>query len=404
MQLQRCAGYSHRHRLTLLARVLAVLVFAGAGWIGFGLVQRIRLGPALLAAVRNRDATTVSKLLDWGADSNFRVDMTEHPTSLWEFIISLWRRIAERRSKLGKTALMLAAENRDVECIRLLLAHGANVNLRDGDGRTALLDAAAVTSESEIDEGSHGASERTLRLLLDSGADVNAQDAKGMTALMYLFLSTMEQTAAGERLLLDHGADVNRRNNRGETAIFYAVEAQQYRGDASRSHLVGPLLAHGANTNVLTNERVSLLMSSALNGDNEITDMLLRKGADPNAQDTKGTSVLMYACSANQTPLVDFSLAGSREYGMFATALSHADSDTISLLLRSGAHVNARDRKGRTALMYAARPHFVDAVKLLLHHGANVNARDTEGRTALGWSLSYNSSLRAMLKRAGAKY
>ena len=49
----------------------------------------------------------------------------------------------EIRDKEGETALTLAADSGNVEAVRALLAAGANANVKSGDGGTALMAAAA---------------------------------------------------------------------------------------------------------------------------------------------------------------------------------------------------------------------------------------------------------------------
>ncbi len=70
----------------------------------------------------------------------------------------------------GMTALMWASNS---QCITLLLAHGANVNLRDHSGMTALMYAA-----DNVDV-------KSLKILLAAGADINAIDKMGRTPLRF---------------------------------------------------------------------------------------------------------------------------------------------------------------------------------------------------------------------------
>ncbi len=91
----------------------------------------------------------------------------------------------------GDTALMEAAGDGNAEVVRLLIKHGANVNAADEDGETALMMAA--------DEGHT----EVVRLLIKAGADLNARDEDGKTALMKAEDENHAETA---RVLTEAGA------------------------------------------------------------------------------------------------------------------------------------------------------------------------------------------------------
>jgi len=77
------------------------------------------------------------------------------------------------------------------------------------------------------------------------------------------------------------------------------------------------------------------------------------------------------------------------ETNLKGQTLLHLASETgqtsiVDLLIRNDANVNAKDHKGRSALILAcARPNNFDVVRLLLTHGANVNQTDYKGRNCL---------------------
>jgi ankyrin repeat protein len=105
----------------------------------------------------------------------------------------------------GATALHYAAYWGSLNCLKELIAAGANVNATDNYGWTVLQYAA------------HRGYLDSLKELIAAGADVNATNKQhGNTALHYAarcgYLDCFKELIAA-------GADVNAKNNRGETAL-----------------------------------------------------------------------------------------------------------------------------------------------------------------------------------------
>lgn len=92
----------------------------------------------------------------------------------------------------------------------------------------------------------------------------------------------------------------------------------------------------------------------------ESLDRYLKQSADINAKDERGKTALIYACSGNYLCT----------YG-------------VELLLAAGADVNVKDNHGWTALMYAALANNRWTVKLLLDAGADFNIKGNAGHTPL---------------------
>ena len=82
-------------------------------------------------------------------------------------------RKSTQRTPIGSTALMSAAFGGYTDAVNMLLAHGANMAVKDSQGRTALM-AAAI-------QGNAG----PVQALIAKGADVEAADSQSQTPLVY---------------------------------------------------------------------------------------------------------------------------------------------------------------------------------------------------------------------------
>lgn len=101
-------------------------------------------------------------------------------------------------------ALIVAAQYGNLEAVRCLLSHGANVNLiRWTD---AMIFARPDQAESALHRAVKGGHQAVVTLLLDKGADMSLEDANGKTALD-LARELEEDSIA--RILHNHGSEHN---------------------------------------------------------------------------------------------------------------------------------------------------------------------------------------------------
>ena len=119
----------------------------------------------------------------------------------------------------------------------------------------------------------------------------------------------------------------------------------------------------------------------------EVRD-LLKAGVDVNAQNKRGDTALTYAAALNQPEIVDILLAAGADptvdtnEGM--TPLHSAKDPGIARrLLDSGADPNARTNYEHTPLMFAAMAGPAELIRVLISRGAYVDAVDSQGKTAL---------------------
>ena len=273
------------------------------------------------------------------------------------------------KDRLDTTPLHYAALYGNVESVRILLEHGADVNARNKSEATALIYAAYNFDKT--------------RLLVEKGADVNAHSTSGMTPL--LVAVSVHGNLATVRYLLEKGADVKP---------------------------AGPI---GSDA----------LQTAALKGDAEMVRLLLQKGADPQRKDMGGFTALLNAFSVTDPERVRMlvaagsdtnaanTFAGKVKNGPIALvhmtpvylAAADADPATIKTLLSAGAHPNEADGRKMTPLMLAVatdEPKLA-TIRQLIAAGAGVNAKDQNGESVLRWALKFkNPEVLETLKEAGA--
>lgn len=164
---------------------------------------------------------------------------------------------------------------------------------------------------------------------------------------------------------------------------------------ASLRRLAPRLLALGANVDArrlvsdnnvrrphfFTQDGATALSTAALNGDEEMTRLLIKHRANPSIRDKVGQTPLHRAASAGATSVVRELVKAYPEItdvtaNSAMTALTLAvwreHVETVRVLLDAGASPNAADA-GFTPLMQACRMRAVELVRLLLRAGADAN-------------------------------
>ena len=119
----------------------------------------------------------------------------------------------------GITPLILASRNARPDLVKLLLAHGAEPNIRGAAGNTALIFASEGRHESGNDPTDTSRMEECIRLLVGAGADINAANDRGETSLHWAANLLNERVAEA---LLELGADPNVTSTSGVTPVANA--------------------------------------------------------------------------------------------------------------------------------------------------------------------------------------
>lgn len=336
----------------------------------------------LVDAAKNRDRDAVRSLLRQHVDVN--TPEADGATALawaahWDdmdtadLLIRAGANVNAANS-YGVTPLSLACTNQNVAMVEKLLNSGASPN--GVPGATPVLMTAARTGNVD-----------TVKLLLTHGAEVNAKETeRGQTALMW---AVAEKHPEVVRLLIDHGADANTRSTSGFTALLFS--AQQGDLDSART-----LLEAGANVNDASPQDGSPLVVATHSGHEALALFLLAKGAEPNAKDAFGVTAMHYALLKGLARV-----SGVRPISGAGYLYRPNMPKLVKVLLEHGANPNVRIEKfppmpntrqfkaidltpvDATPFLLAAASYDAPIMRLLAAHGADPLLTDRAKNTPL---------------------
>jgi ankyrin repeat protein len=319
--------------------------------------------------------------------------------------------------------LLKAVQSGKTESVRQLLRKGANVNVKNHNGDTALL--VIASRRHGIGFEDPVASEIT-RLLLDDGANLEARDKNGSTPLIIAAQNDLPDVV---RLLLDRGASVDTADHNGGTALteaasehlqdVVAILLDRIRDTRATNQALLAAITEAPRVLSITQLPVPPLSSRpkivVLDAPPKVppvanssagwpdagktVKLLLDKGANIETRDWNGQTPLIRAAAYGQHGIMKVLLEGGADIeahdddgqtALIAAACGGCSSidegdtlDSVRVLLERHADVEAKDKRGHTALMVAASYGRADIVKMLLDRGAKVDDRNSDGSTAL---------------------
>lgn len=187
---------------------------------------------------------------------------------------------------LESTALMSAAAGAHPEIVQCLIEHGAEVDAEDINGETPLFRVGAAASVNAIGKminklgtqskgvniprEANGARFKCIKILLEHGANPNVKPIEENTILMNL--AALSQYVDSTKYLIEHGADIHAVGENGTTALLCAVYGNNPKA-------VKLLISKGADVNIRDNDGDSPLDVAIEKGYRECARILRAAGA-----------------------------------------------------------------------------------------------------------------------------
>jgi ankyrin repeat protein len=384
--------------------------------------NRYGVTPLSLAAL-NGDAAVMQALIKAGADPAASVSdgqtmvmiaaRSGNPEAI-RVLLEQRVDVNAHESVLGETALIWAAVEDHPDAITLLAKHGAELNARSnrlrfpldkfGDGKSARFTVLPKGGWTPLMYAARQGATAAARALAETGADLNLTDPDGTSALVLAIINAHYDLA---KMLVEKGANPNLADTSGMAALYAAVDMNTLDETPGRpapkspedrttsADLVKVLLEHGAKPNqaltapllerVHNNGDASLgdgatpLMRAAKKGDIAVMRALLEHGADVNVAMKNGGTALMLISGRG----------GLGRFGVYDLKRA-TDAEFIEgarLCLQHGAQVNAVDAGGQTALHSAVVQRNDSFIELLIDGGAKLDVKDKQGRLPLDLAL-----------------
>lgn len=290
----------------------------------------------------------------------------------------------------GRTALMLAANGGEAKAVEALVRAGANLNMKDRSGKTALF---YVINPVLLAPSNSGEYVGVLRALIRAGADLSSC-ANNKSALICAIEANKIEFV---KILVEGGAFVNKKID------DFGLEQRRF------GMLVRPAAEHDPCENVPLVKAIKM-------GYAEIAAYLINMGAEIVIQDNNGFSrnVLRYALDARNNRVMA-AIIGTNEGRKWAADLACRaaeldDLPEVQFLLNAGIGSNCEDEYGRSLLCNAVTTGNSELVNILIAAGADVNSRTDQTRytplmrafNAAGFHLEGSQRIIDALIAAGA--
>ncbi|KAF2879258.1 hypothetical protein ILUMI_26904, partial [Ignelater luminosus] len=205
-------------------------------------VQRDKDGKTpLILAAENEQIDLVKSLVDVGGNIE-ETDNLGNTALIW----ATWNNHpAIKKGVHGGNALIWAAREGTADAVKTLLSRGSKPDVRSNDQKTPLIQAAET---GQLD---------TVKYLVNRDVDIEAEDNAGNTALIW---ATWNDHPAIVEFLLSRGANIEHAQKEGQNTNNFCCSATPlYNTWNNYADVVEFLLSKGANIEAAQEEKQTLL-------------------------------------------------------------------------------------------------------------------------------------------------
>ena len=315
--------------------------------------------------------------------------------------------MTSKSDEAAAKSIHVAAKVGLIAALKKHLEAGVGVNDKNDDGYTPLH---LATKKGHLD---------VAGILLEAEADIAVASKSGKTALHYV--SYYSGNADLAKLLINAGSPINILDGRNKTPLDYAIAKKRAEvvelirsedgktanelaavGNIFAAAEVGDLVAikkhieNGVDLNATNKQGYTALQMAVRRGQKDATALLLKNGANVNAQ-RKGKTSLDFAGKQEEIQALLREKGGKtggeiKAAGSIFLASELGLVDAVNAQLAAGVDVNGKNKSGYTALHLASKKGRAQVVEILLEAKADIAIPSKSGKTALHYIVYYNGN------------
>ncbi len=276
----------------------------------------------------------------------------------------------------GQTAVHLAALYRNSCILKMLMAFGADPNIKDKDGSTAI--SISISNKDILD------------ILNTKIEDVKYPDQKMSVEEMFFYTVYYKQIKRVISILINTSTlDINAQDKCGQTTVHLAVSNNDL-------CMLKILAAFMVDLNIKDFEGYTTLSLATLNGNLDMVQTLLGLGAKQNISNIRGDLPIHIAVESQHLTIVKelctkdtINQKNCSGFTPLHLAVKCGNVGVVRKLLEYlHININICSNDGDTSLIMAGRNNYLEIAKLLLEYKADPNLKNHTGQMFSDFAVS----------------